>query len=907
MKKRAFLSIFLTLALMTGIVPAAAAELPVPEGLSITWYTDYEGLMRRYGTDRMLLVKDGKSGLFGLDGTKYTDCVFDAFGTFNGSGLAPACLNGKWGMVDLDGKTVVEHFYDTQAEAEAAGALTPVSQEIVDEDALHEGLRRIWDRENDRWGYVDAAGEQVAPYVFDAVGYFDHGVAAVKSGDTFGLLKNPLLEPEQPTKPQETPRPNTPAAPISFTDVPAGSWFEQGVMTCARNGVMVGVSDSEFAPNAALTDAECAMLAYRIYDKANGGDGSLMKMPEGYGYLKLVSDDGSFVHEGYAGDRAAWALQNVYLSSEGYRMCPVGYDAQAKLGAVTVTFGGKEYRGKLERVCRGSGKYESDWFTCFEPEDAAFNQLMMEAYRVPSPDRWWAGLVYTAVQTGREDVLPYMIYGREASRSTFAEILGGAVTLPKRFDVPSIPDGGEREWGGWYEPAYTLYEAGIIGGVDAYGTFEPDKPLTRAEAAVMVARVLDESQRLTQPPKPMPKDGEGYILTYLMDGAADSAMEKDTYPYFFVEDPALDWPQRHKGLLKLDGTFMPWPESERHFVPEWYGGDIFFWTNIYENEDGTQRSEVGALNDELEWVIQPQYLALWPCEGGFAAVTNDERYLLLDEAGAVVDEVASEGELPERPGYQSQWTGWENWGGLEIFDENMTLGWKPYYRWPDGSPATEHFDWCGKIGPDGRGFVQKDGKIYRIEFAGAEGKTVTQAGDYQAALSQVTIEGIQIGVPFDELPQELRAALQPQGEPYDSGVFNKGEEIGRRYAAPGIEVVTSAATEKVLQRALEGQDKEYLLKKFGSEDWQVVYEQEKGREYVDTVILTGDSYRMASGLKVGDSGEKVRELGYPLQGETYGETVGFDGSVKVYVSNDVVTQIEACDCLGRRIGPFMDP
>jgi len=125
MKKRAILSIFLTLALMTGFVPAAAAELPAPEGLSITWYTDYEGLMRRYGTDRMLLVKDGKSGLFGLDGKKYTDCVFDAFGTFNASGLAPACLNGKWGMVDMDGNTVVDFTYDGQYEAEVQAATYP--------------------------------------------------------------------------------------------------------------------------------------------------------------------------------------------------------------------------------------------------------------------------------------------------------------------------------------------------------------------------------------------------------------------------------------------------------------------------------------------------------------------------------------------------------------------------------------------------------------------------------------------------------------------------------------------------------------------------------------------------------------------------------------------------------------
>ena len=51
---------------------------------------------------------------------------------------------------------------------------------------------------------------------------------------------------------------------------------------------------------------------------------------------------------------------------------------------------------------------------------------------------------------------------------------------------------------------------------------------------------------------------------------------------------------------------------------------------------------------------------------------------------------------------------WRNWGSLD------TDG--CYYRRGDGTPATKRFDWCGKIGPDGRGFVQKDGKLYRIEF-----------------------------------------------------------------------------------------------------------------------------------------------------------------------------------------------
>ena len=39
------------------------------------------------------------------------------------------------------------------------------------------------------------------------------------------------------------------AAETTFTDVPAGSWFEQGVALCAQSGIMVGTGEGQFSPN----------------------------------------------------------------------------------------------------------------------------------------------------------------------------------------------------------------------------------------------------------------------------------------------------------------------------------------------------------------------------------------------------------------------------------------------------------------------------------------------------------------------------------------------------------------------------------------------------------------------------------------------------------------------------------
>ncbi|MCI9264030.1 MAG: hypothetical protein HFF06_05600 [Oscillospiraceae bacterium] len=936
MKRAASFAIML--AMLLGLLPTAnaAGKEPIQAAdLDVTWYSDWDVLSRLYGTDRMILVKDNLCALYGLDGTKYTDPVFDAIGEYDDQGYAVAMKNGKWGVIDLDGATVLDFRYDWMELARSAleagvafvsprydgstsyalatldgrlltdykyWGITPFvngfalvgdgenwtylntkGEEIVplgryfmmtnnfgsdglvivrrfDEETktswenvidgsgrelFPEVAKEIWrageglwgyrDQETGRvgfldqatgqvaipaqydylikmsrpggmigntfqggvalvyepvtealterkgiyidtkgnrmedsagkaameaavdyrdpdtellqsfweglrwvdsqgeiplstfslesggpWGFEDETGELVIPCIYDTVGHFDHGYAAVTVDGVYGLLKNPL------NKKTEEPEEDKAEVPVpAFADVPAGSWFERGVMTCAQNGIMVGTGEDTFSPNATLTDAESLMLAYRLYDQANGGDGSLLKMPEDYGYVRLVSDDGSLVHEGYIGDGSLWEMPNVYTSSDGHRLCLRGA-ADRKPGGAALTFGGKEYRGELRRMYRGSGRYEQDNFFGFEPEDPALNDLLLDAYfHTAPPTQWWADLLYTIREKGWggwDGVFSgsAQLFGTEDSRGLFADLLGAVTNLPKKFDAPPIPDLGARgEENSYRGHIYEMYETGIIGGVDAYGTFDAEKTLTRAEAAVMVARILDESQRLTTPPKAMPKEGEGYTLTYLRNGIVDSGFEQDTYPYYFVAEPITDpdsWERsRRVGFLKLDGSFLPWPESDLPYTLERFGGNTIYWTNIYkaETDEELDRYEVGVLNDDLKWIIKPQYAELWPRKGGYAAVSQEDRYLLLDEKGNVEGEVASRQELPERPywsGYYEYWADWQNWGGLSPLPDGT------YYRWPDGSPATEWFDWCGRIGPDGRGFVQKDRKIYRIEF-----------------------------------------------------------------------------------------------------------------------------------------------------------------------------------------------
>ena len=74
MKKRRLWTLIVTLSLSISLFPAVRAAGPSEKwtavkkqceelGLSVTWYPEQEGLMRRYGTDRMLLVEGGQSYL----------------------------------------------------------------------------------------------------------------------------------------------------------------------------------------------------------------------------------------------------------------------------------------------------------------------------------------------------------------------------------------------------------------------------------------------------------------------------------------------------------------------------------------------------------------------------------------------------------------------------------------------------------------------------------------------------------------------------------------------------------------------------------------------------------------------------------------------------------------------------
>lgn len=75
----------------------------------------------------------------------------------------------------------------------------------------------------------------------------------------------------------------------SFADVDADAWYANAVVWAEANGIVNGVSDTEFAPNANITREQIATIMYR-YAQYNGDDVTAVADIEAYADATNVSD-----------------------------------------------------------------------------------------------------------------------------------------------------------------------------------------------------------------------------------------------------------------------------------------------------------------------------------------------------------------------------------------------------------------------------------------------------------------------------------------------------------------------------------------------------------------------------------------------------------------------------------------
>lgn len=155
----------------------------------------------------------------------------------------------------------------------------------------------------------------------------------------------------------------------------------------------------------------------------------------------------------------------------------------------------------------------------------------------------WDGFCYLVQRCPQLDFqLPDFIFNTyPATRQEFFRLLALAGRdLPAINDVTVVP--GCRD-----ESILHLYRAGVLSGADGYGSFEPRRHLTRAEAAAALARLASPELRLKFDLEPSP--WTGYTLTLL---APDTG-------YFGVNYPVLPM---DGGILTLDGDKVDYPPGQ---------------------------------------------------------------------------------------------------------------------------------------------------------------------------------------------------------------------------------------------------------------------------------------------------------------------------------------------------------
>ena len=112
------------------------------------------------------------------------------------------------------------------------------------------------------------------------------------------------------------------------------------------------------------------------------------------------------------------------------------------------------------------------------------------------PIPWYGGYVDYAVENGIIEDGDFDDFGKAVTRAEMAYIFAHALPeteFMEKNTVNSLPDVGDAT--PYRDEIFLLYRAGVLGGSDAQGTFNPNTGIVRAEAAAIVSRVILQDTR----------------------------------------------------------------------------------------------------------------------------------------------------------------------------------------------------------------------------------------------------------------------------------------------------------------------------------------------------------------------------------------------------------------------------
>ena len=157
------------------------------------------------------------------------------------------------------------------------------------------------------------------------------------------------------------------AAPSTFTDVPAGKWYSNAVAWAQANGVVNGVSATEFAPSQNVLREELVTMIWR-------GAGSPVVAED---HLKNFPDAGSV--RAYAKAAFNWAIANNIIGGSNGKLLPQDNATRAEFAKIMTQY------DKLENPCEShkwdDGKVTKE-ATCTEAGEKTYTCTVCGATKV---------------------------------------------------------------------------------------------------------------------------------------------------------------------------------------------------------------------------------------------------------------------------------------------------------------------------------------------------------------------------------------------------------------------------------------------------------------------------------------------------------------------------------------------
>ena len=122
-----------------------------------------------------------------------------------------------------------------------------------------------------------------------------------------------------------------PGGDSGFSDVAAGTWYTDAVAWAAQNGIVNGVSDTQFAPGDDITREQLATMLYS-YAKLKGLDTT-----QGGMAVREFNDYDSI--SGWAGQSMTWAVNAGILSGRGNNtLAPTAGATRAEMAVMLQQF-----------------------------------------------------------------------------------------------------------------------------------------------------------------------------------------------------------------------------------------------------------------------------------------------------------------------------------------------------------------------------------------------------------------------------------------------------------------------------------------------------------------------------------------------------------------------------------------